>query len=608
MTYLSPASADRQSAPDAPGAARATSESAARDSAQAHSKASGGSGSAVASPAPATVSESARRPRTVGPRGRAWLLVTLDALLLLVACFALVLFAHERPYTAVVPAMLLVLISLSLNYGFGLYSYSFLNWRTRLATCLFVNVTLATLVVVVLSFFLGEQLVFARKAALLVPVLVPAVLFLGRLAAEAKLHKRLRAQRVLIVGDSDAAHRLAGLIADNPLWALEVIGHVRVRSTGDDDGEQQDEHGLLGGSDLGKSASFARSTVGPCLGSVSQLPAVAAARKPDVLLLAEPGERLDADARTATARARQHVLRMFTATGFVVHYARKVPLDDPALLDWLGEFDGTDKRAYESLKRVADIFAGVLGVVVMLLLTPWVALGTWLSMGTGPFYRQVRLGRGGKPFVLWKFRTMPHDAEADGPRWSPLKDERVSRFGWLLRRFHIDEVPQFLNVLRGDMSLVGPRPERLDFQPLLEAEIPLFRERLHVRPGLTGWAQVNFRYGRSLQDARDKLEYDLYYLRYRSPLLDGAIFLRTVAVVATGRSFPAVPLAYVPPQARPGDRAAVRSKAVGPNEPRDGGRTRAASTNHEFVGRASVPAQGEPRSNGPAQIPRAPRI
>jgi lipopolysaccharide/colanic/teichoic acid biosynthesis glycosyltransferase len=151
----------------------------------------------------------------------------------------------------------------------------------------------------------------------------------------------------------------------------------------------------------------------------------------------------------------------------------------------------------------------------------------------GPIlYHQVRLGRGGVPFELLKFRSMVADAEEEsGPQWAALDDPRVTRVGRFLRVTRLDELPQVLNILRGDIHLIGPRPERSEFIAELEQEIPFYRARLAVKPGLTGWAQVKYRYGNTVEDALMKLEYDLYYIKNRSAALDLSILLKTVGVI-----------------------------------------------------------------------------
>src|SRR5581483_3605674 len=148
------------------------------------------------------------------------------------------------------------------------------------------------------------------------------------------------------------------------------------------------------------------------------------------------------------------------------------------------------------------------------------------------FYRQERVGLNGRVFEVIKFRSMRADAEKDGaPQWAARRDARVTRVGTLIRKLRIDELPQLLNVLRGEMSLVGPRPERPCFVSEFSKEIPFYDERHCVKPGITGWAQVNYPYGASLEDARNKLAYDLYYVKNSGPFLDLIVVFHTVRVI-----------------------------------------------------------------------------
>jgi exopolysaccharide biosynthesis polyprenyl glycosylphosphotransferase len=189
------------------------------------------------------------------------------------------------------------------------------------------------------------------------------------------------------------------------------------------------------------------------------------------------------------------------------------------------------RRTYAAIKRVTDIVAGLIGSLLVCLIVPIIALLISLDDGGPVFFRQERIGRGRRPFLIWKFRTMREDAELDGPAWAVPNDARVTRIGRLLRRTRLDELPQFFNVLKGDMALVGPRPERPEFVRLLERAVPFYQRRHLMRPGITGWATVRFGYGDSITDKWRSHEYDLYYLKHRSPLLDLEILARTVVVM-----------------------------------------------------------------------------
>jgi exopolysaccharide biosynthesis polyprenyl glycosylphosphotransferase len=186
---------------------------------------------------------------------------------------------------------------------------------------------------------------------------------------------------------------------------------------------------------------------------------------------------------------------------------------------------------YEVTRRALDVIGSLLLLAFALPLLLLVAVLIKVD-STGPvLYRQSRVGLHGRIFTMLKFRSMRVDAEVAGPCWATDRDPRMTRIGAFIRATRLDEVPQLLNVLRGDMSLVGPRPERPHFVQQLAAIIPRYNERTHVLPGITGWAQINYPYGASVEDARAKLAFDLFYINNRALLLDLRILLRTIPVV-----------------------------------------------------------------------------
>ena len=184
------------------------------------------------------------------------------------------------------------------------------------------------------------------------------------------------------------------------------------------------------------------------------------------------------------------------------------------------------------LKRGLDLVGGLFFGLVFVLAFPFVALAIKLDSKGSIFYSQERMGLHGKRFTVFKFRSMVKDAERDGKaQWATKNDVRITRVGAFIRKTRLDELPQVLNVLRGDMSLVGPRPERPQFIDKLQKQIPFYRTRLAAKPGLTGWAQVNYGYGSTTQDALIKLQYDLFYIKHQTAWFDLKILLRTVGVV-----------------------------------------------------------------------------
>jgi exopolysaccharide biosynthesis polyprenyl glycosylphosphotransferase len=187
---------------------------------------------------------------------------------------------------------------------------------------------------------------------------------------------------------------------------------------------------------------------------------------------------------------------------------------------------------YELAKRLLDIAGGLFGTLIMLVLLPFIAVAIVVDDGFPIFYTQTRSGRGAAPYQIIKLRTMRRDAEADGrPQWAREADERATRVGRFLRKTHLDELPQFLNVLRGEMSMVGPRAERPELMELFQKHVPFYRARLLVKPGITGWAQVNYGYATNIEETTIKLEYDLFYVKHRNLMLDTVILLRTPATV-----------------------------------------------------------------------------
>jgi sugar transferase (PEP-CTERM system associated) len=190
------------------------------------------------------------------------------------------------------------------------------------------------------------------------------------------------------------------------------------------------------------------------------------------------------------------------------------------------------RRSLLIYKRIASVIVSTVGLIVSLPFLPFVVLAIKLTSPGPVLYRQERVGKDGRIFECFKFRTMRADAEADsGPTWAKDDDPRITRIGHLLRLTRMDEIPQLWNVLKGDMTLVGPRPERPEFVESLAHEINYYQLRHTVRPGITGWAQVRYKYGNSVDDAREKLRYDLFYIKNLSPGLDLLIFFQTIKTI-----------------------------------------------------------------------------
>lgn len=314
-----------------------------------------------------------------------------------------------------------------------------------------------------------------------------------RLSFRLAMRRNLFARRVLILGDGAAAADLAALLHTHRRGFVEVAGTV-------------------------EAADAALS------------PAQLRRQRVSTVIIATATR--DAAVFSALLACKCGGIRVLDAVAFREQQLRKIDL---GRIDagWLVAADGLRVgRLQGALRRGGDLGFALL---VLLFTLPVMLLAAVLIKldSRGPvLYRQVRIGEHGAPFTLLKFRSMRVDAEAAaGPQWATLRDPRVTRIGGVLRSTRIDELPQILNVLRGEMSFIGPRPERPHFVGQLAEVIPFYRDRAAVKPGITGWAQVNYPYGASIEDAREKLSYDLYYVKNRSLFLDVLILFATVRVI-----------------------------------------------------------------------------
>jgi sugar transferase (PEP-CTERM system associated) len=227
-------------------------------------------------------------------------------------------------------------------------------------------------------------------------------------------------------------------------------------------------------------------------------------------------------------------MRVFDAPTFYETVQEKLLLEEitPGWIIFSAGFHRT--RLFLFLKRCFDMLISFTGLVLAAPLFPIIGLAIKLDSPGPVFFKQVRVGSAEKLFTLYKFRSMRTDAERDGAKWAAENDSRVTRVGRLLRDYRIDEIPQLVNVLKGDMSFIGPRPERPEFVQTLKSQIYYYSKRHILKPGLTGWAQVRYPYGATVEDAVEKLRYDLYYIKNHSFLLDSQIIFETLKVVVFG--------------------------------------------------------------------------
>lgn len=330
----------------------------------------------------------------------------------------------------------------------------------------------------------------------------------ARLALHALLHRGVFRRRIMVIGAGDRAAQLVAMVGEAQFDLLFI--HDKAL------GARHPELGRAAGQKV-------------VAANEDSYLALAVAHDVDQIVVA-PDERRGMklekllECKKAGFPVVQHL-------AFVEHEARRVDLAWMEL-GWLLYSDGFRFGPLDRmLKRAMDVAVSLVGLLLGGLLLVPAAIAVKLQDGGPIFYAQTRVTQGGRHFRILKLRTMRVDAERAGAQWAAAGDARVTRIGRFLRQTRIDEIPQLFNVLRGDMALVGPRPERPEFIGELAEKIPLFGERLAVKAGLTGWAQINYPYGATIEDARAKLGYDLYYVKNFSVLFDLLIIVQTLRVV-----------------------------------------------------------------------------
>jgi exopolysaccharide biosynthesis polyprenyl glycosylphosphotransferase len=373
-------------------------------------------------------------------------------------------------------------------------------------TCALGAVAAVPGVILVDDFFPGNRISYGELTFTTAAVAASAVAFWGVAKGTPK------ARSVIVVGAGAGG---AELVHDLDAYAslpFRCLGLVSEASNG---------NGPHHGSSNGNESTHT-------LGTITELTEIVLEHRPDLVVLA--GDRNNAMLRLLDAGPGD--LRVLTLPDFYEHAFGRVPVEHLTPVWFMSMLHLYRRRYPRVVKRVFDV---CLAGVALFLLLPVLAIVALLVSRSSPgpiLYRQTRVGEGGRLFEILKFRTMVQHAEKPGlPIWAQVDDERTTRIGKFFRQVRLDELPQFWNVLRGDMSVVGPRPERPEFLSLLQDAVPHWTRRHLVKPGITGWAQVRIGYTSDCVSASEKLSYDLYYLKHRGLLLDLAIAAKTVWIV-----------------------------------------------------------------------------
>jgi len=395
----------------------------------------------------------------------------------------------------------------------GLYFqdlYEHLRTRSRIYLLQQVSLVLGAGFLLQAVFNYGRSTLLLNKWTMMYgSLLVLVVLPLWRLAFYAVISKALPAEKLLFLGGSSALREIAMRLGERPELGSVVVGYLNPAPV-----------------ELFQT---------PWLGDVENLQEVVARHRPDriVVGLTESRGRLPMqqllDLRFSGIPIEE------APTAFESVFGRiSVPDLRPSQLIFSREL-GPQRW----MILLQGIYSAVLGVIGMLITLPVMAVVALLVKFSSPgpiLLRQTRVGLHGTHFTLYKFRSMYADAEArTGAVWATRDDPRITPVGRWIRRLRLDELPQFFNVVRGEMCLVGPRPERPEFSAMLEEKIPFYKQRQWVKPGITGWAQINHKYGDTIEDSLTKLEYDLYYIKNLGPALDGYIIFHTLKVMLLSR-------------------------------------------------------------------------
>ncbi|MGA7635250.1 MAG: TIGR03013 family XrtA/PEP-CTERM system glycosyltransferase [Terriglobales bacterium] len=391
------------------------------------------------------------------------------------------------------------------SHWFDLYDTARLNTKGELYFRLLMVPGLLAFLMAAISYVRPNYLLGGSSSAL--GLLILTVALVGwRIGFSWLVQLPILVERVYVLGTGERAQRLVQGLRQNPETGVEVASWT----------------GKLEG-------AVTRESVG------AHLMDVVHRQKVHRVIVAMP-DRRGMIPMQELLKLRMQGIKIEEATSWLEKMSGKIEVEN-LYPSWLIFGDGFRRSTiFIAVRRVLSTFISLIGLVLTLPLLPCIMLAIRLDSEGPVFYTQTRVGKGGKLFKVAKFRTMRQDAEAaNGPQWAGNNDPRVTRVGKFLRTTRLDEIPQMWCVLKGDMAFVGPRPERPEFIALLSKEIPFYGVRHMVRPGVTGWAQIKYKYGSTIEDAREKLQYDLFYIKNASIGLDLLIMFQTIKTVLLRR-------------------------------------------------------------------------
>jgi sugar transferase (PEP-CTERM system associated) len=402
-------------------------------------------------------------------------------------------------------AVVFMVITVFCYYFQDFYDWKWWKRHSELVSTVLIGGGMS-LIILSLVYYIIPQIGLDRSIFLMSLVLSMGFSFIIRVIFLALRSSRIVDTRIILLGDG----RNAKFLVDE------------IRSSG----RSVKFEGYIGKENIGIDI--------PWLGDVDELWNIIRGNDPDKLVVA-----LDDRAGTLPLhdllRIKLTSCEIEDAHKFYEELLGKLMIEDlrPASLIFAKGF--VSMKSEDIFKRLFDFFFAFIGALMVSPIMIITAIAVKLDSPGPFFYKQDRVGLNGREFKVLKFRSMCTNAEVEGPQWAKEKDPRITRIGMIIRKTRMDELPQFFNVLAGDMSFVGPRPERRYFIDQLQQVIPFYEMRLYSKPGITGWAQINYPYGDSAEDAKEKMKYDLYYMKYRSLWLDIAILFQTLKVALKGR-------------------------------------------------------------------------